>query len=302
MSLNPAVLDRMVQVGVQRQWAEVLQGRGSPNDIMRLAMSVPSTRKVEKYAWLQGIPAVREWIGEKRAKQLADYSFEINNADFEATIPIDRNDLDDDATGSFDIMIRLLVDAMSEKPRSLLSGLVTNGTSGKAFDGVAFFSNTSGARTIDNLLAGTGVTVSALATDLDSVIQAMMAFTDEASEPLNIVPDTIYCPPALVAPFQRLVYSGTDPTASAQGTFNPFGGGKFTVIGDARLASSDANDWYAFKTNGVLKPFIWQERSAPKGVLDDTRVKATRMYYASAEMRGNVGYGLPHLAVKVVNT
>ena len=300
MSLNPAVLDRMVQVGVQRQWAEILAGRGSPQDLMRTAMEIPSTRKSEKYAWLAGIPAVREWIGEKRAKQLADYNFEILNADFEATIPLDRNDLDDDSTGSFDMMIRLLVDAMAEKPRSLLSALITSGTTGTAYDGVAFFSNTSGVRTIDNLLAGTGTSVAYLAADLDSVVQAMMAFTDSAGEPLNIVPDTIYCPPALVSVFQRLVYSGSDPTASAQGTFNPFGGGKFTIIGDARLASTDANDWYAFKTNGVLKPFIWQPRSAPKGVLDDTKVKSTRMYYASAEMRGNVGYGLPHLAVKVV--
>lgn len=299
-NLNPAVLERQVQVGVQRQWAEILAQRGSPADLMRVAMEVPSSRKSEQYAWLAGIPVVREWIGEKRAKQLADYSFTVYNKDFEATIPIDRNDLDDDATGSFDIMIRLLVDAMAEKPRQLLSALIVAGTTGTAYDGVAFFSNATGVRVIDNLLAGTGTTVSYLAADLDSVVQAMMAFTDSAGEPLNIVPDTIYCPPALVSAFQRLCYSSTDPTASAQGTFNPFGGGKFTIIGDARL--SDASDWYAFKTNGALKPFVWQSRSAPKGVLDDTHVKANRMYYASAEMRGNVGYGLPHLAVKVVNT
>ena len=299
--MNPSVLERMVQVQVQRMVAELTAGRGSPQDIMRFALDVPSTHKTEDYAWLLQIPQAREWLGEKQAKQLADAKFTIRNRAFESTIQIDQHDMDDDQVGSFDIMIRLLVEAMMEKPRSLISDLIVNGTSGLAYDGVAFFSNASGARIIDNLLAGTGTTLAQLSADLDTVRAAMMAFVFESGgAPLNIVFDTIYCPPALTGNFERLFQSRADPAATAgTDTFNPWAG-KAVVVPDARL--SDATDWYAARTGGVLKPLIWQTRSPPKGVVDDSHVKRDHMIDASSEMRGNAGYGLPHLMVKVVNS
>jgi len=301
MPINPSVLERMIQVGVQRQVAELEAGRGSPQDIMRFALEVPSTHKSEDYAWLLQLPQAREWIGPKRIKELADAKFQILNRAFEATIGISQHDIDDDQAGAFDLMIRLLVDAMMEKPRSLISDLIVAGTSGLAYDGVAFFSNVSGARIIDNLLAGTGTTLAQISADLDSVRAAMMAFVFESGgSPLNIVFDAIYCPPALTGNFERIFQSRADPTATAgTDTYNPWSG-KAVVIPDARL--SDGTDWYAARTGGILRPLVWQKRSAPKGVLDDSHVKSDHMIDVSAEMRGNVGYGLPQLMVKVVNS
>ena len=64
----------------------------------------------------------------------------------------------------------------------------------------------------------------------------------------------------------------------------------------------DSNDWFAFATSLAVKPFVYQQRERPTAVLDDTEVKRNGKYTFSAEMRGNAGYGLPQLAIKVVNS
>lgn len=270
---------------------------GANPTLIQLATQIPSTAASESYAWLGSVPSVREWVGEKRAKQLKDYSYTLRNKDYEVSIEIDRNDLDDDQISAHNIRIADLVGRMRAQPIKMISDLVKNGTTGEAFDGSAFFANRS---VNDNLLAGTGTTLAQLEADIDSTMQAMAAFKDDAGEALNIVPNVIVCPPALLNKFKKLVNSQASPTATAGvNTYNPYAG-EFVVISDARL--TDSNDWYAFCTTLPLKPFVFQTRKAAEPVFDDTLVKRTRMYYYSAEMRGNAGYGFPQLAAKVVNS
>jgi phage major head subunit gpT-like protein len=186
-----------------------------------------------------------------------------------------------------------------EHPEKLMINLLTGGTSGLAYDGVAFFSDATGARTIDNLLAGSGTTLAQLETDLNAALTAMAKFKDDQGESLNIRGNLIICPKALENTFNRLVNSQTDPTASAQGTFNPYSG-KFTVIGDARLDAVDANDWYLLATNEIVKPFVFSMRQEAEPLFEKTPL--TKQWVASANYRGNAGYGIPHLAIKTVNT
>jgi phage major head subunit gpT-like protein len=177
--------------------------------------------------------------------------------------------------------------------------LLTGGTSNLAYDGVAFFSDVSGVRTIDNLGAGTGVTLAQLEADLADAETAMAKFTDDQGETLNIVPNLIVCPVALKNKLSRLVYSMDDPTATASGTFNPYSG-RYTVIADARLDATDTGDWYLLATNEVMKPFIMQMREDASPRMEKVPLQENWIYYA--KYRGNAGYGLPHLAYKVVNT
>lgn len=301
MAVSPTVFEKMANVWVSQQIATLQAQAGAPGDLLNLALRTLSTGSYETYAWLAALPAVKQWLGEKKAKELKDFGMTIKNLPFYDAVAVDRNDLRDDRVGAYETMIRTLPEKMMQHWRNMISDLIKNGTSGLAFDGVAYFSNASGARVIDNLLAGSGVdTVAHVMTDIDSVVQAMMAFVDDEGEVLNIIPDTLVVPPAAKRVFDSVVFSTADPSSSNAGTRNPFADYGFRVIANAKL--SDANDWYAFCTKGQLKPFVFQEREALRSVLDDTRVKETRMYKYSVEWDGNSGYGLPHLGVKVVNS
>jgi phage major head subunit gpT-like protein len=264
-----------------------------------LATEIPSTSAYEKLGWLGAVPGVQEWLGELQAKELEDYDYTVRNRDWAAAVPVNENDLDDDQTGVISRIPDYLVQRIAEHPEELLISLLTGGLSGLAYDGIAFFSNATGARVNDNLLGGTGITLAQLEADLNAAQVAMASFKDDQGKILNIKPNTIICPVALKNLFGRLVNSQTDPTAVAQGTFNPYGG-QFQIFADARLDAVDSNNWYLAASNEIVKPFIFSKRQAGKVMWE--KKNNTKTWIASANYRGNGAYGLPQLCALVVNT
>lgn len=298
MALNPIVIERGINAEFARRMAQFQAARVINPGLLAAAMLMQSTAAYEKLGWLGSLPAVRQWIGELQAKEIEDYDYTIRNLDWEASTFVNQNDLDDDQTGTIQLIPGFLVDRIMAHPEKLIISLLTGGTSGLAYDGIAFFSDASGVRTIDNLLGGTGTTLAQIEADLNAALTAMSKFTDDNGEVLNIKGDLIICPVAMENKFRRLINSQTDPTATAQGTFNPYAG-RFTVIGDARLDAVDANDWYLLSTSEQVKPLIFSMRQTARPHFE--KKIGSKLWLASAEYRGNAGYGLPHLAIKTVN-
>lgn len=300
MAFNPVVIEKGLRVDFAQKMGEFLAARQINPGLMRAAMVINSLAAYEKMGWLGAMPAVQEWLGELSIGQLEDYDYTIRNKDWSASVLLNENDLDDDQTGVLDKLGAYLVSRIMAHPEKLMVSLLTGGTSGLAYDGVAFFSDATGARVIDNLLGGNGTTVANLETDLNAALVQMAKFVDDKGEVLNLKGDLIVCPKALETNFLKLVNSIASPTASGGvDTFNPYQG-RFTVIGDARLDATDANDWYLLATSEIVKPFIFSMRQDAAPHLEKKNL--TKTWVAYADYRGNAGYGLPHLAVKTVNT
>lgn len=296
---NPVIIEKGLNNLFAKNMARMFEAMENSPGIMRTALGARSTGAYEKYGWLGALPSVKEWIGELTFKDLQDYDYTIRNKKWYVAQDIDQDVIDDDQVSVLNLIPELLVSRLAAHPEKLILELITGGASNLAYDGIAFFSNASGVRTIDNLGAGTGITLAQIEADLAAAEAAMAAFVDDQGEVLNIKPDLIVCPVALKNTISRLVYSQDDPTATASGTYNPYVG-RYTVIGDARLDADDANNWYLFDTKEVLKPFVWQirEDAAPK--MEKIPLKDRWAYYAKG--RWNAGYGLPHLGYCVVNT
>jgi phage major head subunit gpT-like protein len=298
MALNPVVIERGIRVEFARQMAAFLAARNLNPGLMALVMMITSTGAYEKMNWLGAVPGVQEWIGELNASEMAGNSYTIRNRDWAASVPINQNDIDDDQTGVIQMIPQYLVQRIMAHPVELIIDLITNGTTNPAYDGVAYFSDVTGARTIDNLAAGTGTTLAQIEADLNTNLATMASFKDDKGKVLNIQGNLIVCPMAIVNKMKRLVGSDTDPTAAVAGTLNPYAG-RFTVIGDARLDAVDANDWYLFATGEIIKPFVFSMRQEAQPQME--KITATKSWLASANYRGNAGYGLPHLGIKIVN-
>lgn len=298
MAFNPVVIEKGLRAGFARAMAEFQAARMINPGIMRGAMRVPSNGAYEKLGWVGAMPAVSQWLGERNAKEFESYDYTVKNLDWQAAVPINENDINDDQTGALQMIPQMLARRIMSHPEKLMFDLLTGGTSGLAYDGVAFFSNASGARTIDNLLAGTGVSLAQLEADLDAALVAMAKFTDDQGEILNIRGDLVVCPVALERKFRRLVQSNTDATASVEGVYNPYRG--IDVIGDPRLDAADANDWYLLATSEIVKPLIYQIREEADASMEKKNL--TKQWVFGADYRGNGAYGLPHLAVKTVNS
>lgn len=300
MAFNPIVIEKGLSARFAQAMMNFQAARELAPGLMATALQAPSTGAYEKYGWLGAMPAVSQWLGERNSKEFKDYDYTIKNKDWETSVPVFENDWDDDQTGSYDLIPAMLAKKVMTHPEKLISDLVIDGDTALAYDGIAFFSDVSAPRDIDNLLAGTGTSLAQLKADLIAALTAQAKFPDDQGSILNITGNVIYCPIALQYLFESLVYSTADPTASGGvNTFNPFHN-KFTIIGDARLDADDANDWYLFATNEVVKPFIWQLRQGAKPSMEKTN--HTKQWVFGSDYRGNGGYGIPHLGVKTVNS
>lgn len=105
----------------------------------RVAMVVPSAVREESYAWLGAFPKMREWVGDRHVKNLSLQSYSIKNKDWEATIEVDRNDIEDDGAAVYKPMMSELGRAAAMHPDELVFGLFAQGFTTACYDGQYFF-------------------------------------------------------------------------------------------------------------------------------------------------------------------
>ncbi|MDI3547894.1 MAG: hypothetical protein PWR10_1546 [Halanaerobiales bacterium] len=105
----------------------------------KVATEVPSTTRENAYKWLGSFPRLREWIGERQVKQLAAHDYAIKNKSFEATIEVDRDDIEDDQYGIYRPMIEEMGRAAKAHPDILVFEVLNKGFENFCYDGQYFF-------------------------------------------------------------------------------------------------------------------------------------------------------------------
>lgn len=273
----------------------------------QIATEVPSTGKAENYAWLGKFPKFREWIGEKVVKRLEAHGYTIKNKDFESTVAIHKNDIDDGDLIGVTTIFSSMGEEAKQLPQDLVFEALTSGFKEKCYDGKTFYAenHTIGdekkKQTFSNLLH-TKLSWNSLAEAEASYGAArtmMQSFKDENGRSLKIIPNILVVPPAL------------ETTAKALMTVDKLGDdtenifkGTATVLVDAGLATD--TEWHLLSTKKVLKPIIFQNRKkaeliAKTNITDDD-VFMRGEYKFGAEARGAAGYSLPQLAVGSTGT
>ncbi len=109
---------------------------------MRVATRVNSTTREEKYGWLGKIPGLRKWVGDRVINNLMQHDYAIRNEDYEDTIGVDENEINDDTYGTYGPMFQELGLAVAAQPNLLVYGLLKAGfdaSLGLAYDGQYFF-------------------------------------------------------------------------------------------------------------------------------------------------------------------
>jgi len=120
--------------------AAFLQGFGSVKSTWNLiAMRVPSTADLENYGWMKELPGMREWIGQRVVHNLEATSAQLRNKNWEHTIGVDRNHIEDDKLGIYAPMLSMQGETVGRHPDELVWGLLPTGFAVKGFDGQYFF-------------------------------------------------------------------------------------------------------------------------------------------------------------------
>lgn len=105
----------------------------------RIATIVPSTTASNDYAWLGSFPNVREWLGDRVVHGAQAHGYNIKNRDFELTVGVPRNAIEDDQFGIYAPMMTEMGLSTGVHPDQLSFGQLAAGPSTPCYDGQFFF-------------------------------------------------------------------------------------------------------------------------------------------------------------------
>lgn len=256
-------------------------------------MLVPSGSGQNDYTWLSRFPKMRKWLGDKVVKALEVFKYTVVNDDWEATVEVDRNDIDDDNLGIYGPQAQEAGFSAKQLPDELDADLKNNAFANVCYDGQYFYDDdheVAGA-SVSNL--GTAALSAAdkagAAASYGAARLAIMGFTDDEGRPLGLVPDLLEVPPALEATGKILVENAKLEDDKP----NPYNGTAKLLV-NPRLTSS--TKWMLHVTNRPVKPFVYQERKKPVFVQQTTEeadnVFMRKKFRFGAEARAAGGYGL----------
>jgi|UniRef100_A0A7C5AKV0 phage major head subunit gpT-like protein len=106
----------------------------------KVAMTVPAKTRIMDYKFLLDFPTVREWIGDRQINSLEPKAYQVETKDWEATIEIERNDVEDEQLGLYNPIIAAMAEEAKRHPERLIAELLKNGTTSVCYDGQPFFS------------------------------------------------------------------------------------------------------------------------------------------------------------------
>lgn len=124
----------------------------------RVATLVPSTTAANTYGWLRDFPRLREWLGDRVVKSISEGDYTIRNRSFEATVGVNRDNIEDDALGIYGPMMQELGRSAAEFPDELVFALLQAGFVTACWDGQNFFDaeHPVGRGVVSNVQAGVG--------------------------------------------------------------------------------------------------------------------------------------------------
>lgn len=300
--VNPIVLEK----GLKATFYQAYQAESPFYPL--LCTEVPSTAKDEKYGWLGTAPVMREWVDERVPKGLLSHDYTIVNKHWEASLSIDRDDLEDDQLGQINMRAQDMGARARRHPDKLLTDLIVNGESTLCYDAQFFFDTDhsegdSGSQDNDltqSVISTALITVAEAKTIINKAIGALLGFLDDRGEPFleewqidsnNFV---VMTPPKHREPWQELLTS-----ALISNTDNVYRN-KARLLVNPRLTSQ--TKMYFYYTGAPIKPFIYQKRKdVETGMLakDSETGFMRRKWVFGADARYNLGYGIWQYAVLV---
>lgn len=256
------------------------------------AMEVPSSAKSNTYTWLSNFPRMIKWFGDKTVKSLAAFGYTLINDDWEATVEVDRNDIEDDQLGIYGPQAQMAGFSAAKLPDEIVSDLKNNGFTNFCYDGQYFWDT-------DHQVAGAsvsnkGTAALSCATQAAALASygagriAIMSFKDDDGRPLGLVPDILEVGPALESVGKVLL----EADKLADNSPNPWKGTAKLLVNPLITSTTQ---WMLHVTTAPVKPFIYQVRKTPVFVEQtdpqSDNVFNRKKFKFGAEARAVGGYG-----------
>lgn len=238
----------------------------------RLAMTVPSTGASMTYGWVDRLPTLRKWVGNRVINAVSTHQRTVVNDLYEQTFGLRRVDVEDDQLGMFSAALRMQAMESAIWPDVQVANFLRIANTVTGYDGVGVYA------TNHPLLGGdvTGIpsditqqnlfTSTALSWDnYNTVRSAMQGWVGADQQPLGVLPDTLVVPPQLEGVAKLILEADFLSNFASQGAAPATnvlkGTAKVLVV--PQLANKP-NNWWLMDTSKPIKPLLWQLRQAPR--------------------------------------
>lgn len=105
----------------------------------RLATTIVSSSKTNTYDWLGKFLQMREWVGQRVVKDMTESSYQITNKKYEATLGVDRADIEDDNLGLYSTIAQSMGQEANDFLDRKVAALLKDGFNSLCYDGQNFF-------------------------------------------------------------------------------------------------------------------------------------------------------------------
>lgn len=289
MQVNQAALSG-IQTGFQQIFNDAF-AKATPL-WEKIATKVNSQTSQENYKWLGSIPKMREWIGQRQINNLTASDYTIKNRDFELTVSVDRNDIEDDTLGIYHPIVSETGRSAAMYPDDLVFELLTGGFKNKCYDGQPFFSKNhpNGKKQKESNMTNDKLTAESYA----KARAEMMSRTDENNKGLGVVPNLLVVSPKNEATALKILKA-----EQIEGSTNVYKDTAELLVVPA-IAGEGDDMWFLLDTTRAVKPLIFQERKAADFQSftkpDDANVFLNKEFIYGVDARGNAGYAFWQMA------
>lgn len=292
--------------------AELFQGfqqlfkRGfeaAPSEYKQFSNEIRSTTAVEVYPYLEQFGGMREWIGDRQLKHVSSQNMKVANRDFEDSVVVRRNDIEDDKYGLYSTLVETMGFNANRIWADLAYAALLGGNTDSWIDALAFFSSTrkyGDESTIDNY--GTD------ALSMESYGAArlkMLQYKGHNGKSLRVKPGLLIVGPRnegvafdILKNQRRLtaeiVGSGENAKTLTGAIENRYAG-----TAEVLVSTELDKEWFLADVSSPVKPVAVQKRREPKLTrLDsdnDENVVMRGEYIYCTDARGEAFLTLPHL-------
>ena len=266
-NINDAQLQELGKI-LNAKWTAAFEA-APQTQLNALATMYTSTAASNNYAFLEALGGWSEWNGARKFKDVASQQFEVLNKDYEMSLKMPKNQIEDDQIGMYTDLVPNMVQQWFKKQQGLIMSVLTSNPI--AYDGVALFS-AAGRTYGDNTIANY-VTTALSAITFEAAYVEMMSYLDHAGEPLAVTPDTLIVGPALAKTAADILgnkFIGDGETAPVQ-IQNYYSSLGIRLVVSPYLIGTYANYWYLADTTDVVKGVLLQIRETPAPILSNAQ-------------------------------
>lgn len=269
--------------------------RQADTDYLEWCNVVNSGAMIEEYPIMMMTGSMREWVGARIINSISGQKLSVQNRDFEHTEEIDRNRIEDDQIGFYNIAFQ----EMGVQAGNLWAELATEAlcSPGNWADGKPFYgSREFGKATVNNSMGNLPLSIA----NYEAARARMMGFCGADGKSLRLVPDTILVGPELEGT-ARMIFEAELVNDGQNAAISNIHRGECKIMVNTGITGPYAKYWFLVNTSRGVKPITVQKRKQGPLVRwdreDSPCVMDHNVNRYGLHYRGAAVAAMPHLVI-----